>query len=247
MDLSLIEILLFIIPLFLMSFIYSSVGHGGASAYLALMAIFNFAPEKLKPIALVLNIFVSGISYWSFKRNKHFNWSLFYPFAISSIPASFIGGFLDVKPDLYKQILGAFMFLAVLRLLGILSIKSQKTRVINTSLALFIGALIGLLSGMIGIGGGIILSPVILLLGWGKIKETAAVSALFILVNSLAGLTGYFSYSLEIPSETYFFIPIVLTGGYLGSKWGSEKLKSNQLNIVLAAVLLVAGVKLILF
>lgn len=245
MDLSSIDILIFTVPLFFMSFIYSSVGHGGASGYLALMALFSFAPEKLRPIALVLNVFVSAISFWSFKKNKHFKWSLFYPFAISSIPAAFLGGWIEIDPSIYKITLGAFMFLAVLRLLRLVPSNSQKERIINIPVALLIGATIGFLSGLIGIGGGIILSPVILLLAWGKVKETAAVSALFILVNSLAGLAGQISNSITIPQESYIFLPIVLIGAYLGSKWGSEKLKDKQLNYVLALVLLVAGVKLI--
>ncbi|MEP7267506.1 MAG: sulfite exporter TauE/SafE family protein [Saprospiraceae bacterium] len=176
--------------LFLVAFLYSSVGHGGASGYLALMAFFSFAPETMWPTALMLNIFVSLIAFIQYYRSGHFKWQLFWPFAIASIPAAFIGGLIVVDAKIYKTILGVLLLFPVVRLGGVKfnAEETQKEQKLFTSL--IIGALIGLFSGMIGIGGGIILSPIILLLHWANMKQTAAVSALFILVNSMAGLAG---------------------------------------------------------
>ena len=161
------------------AFLYASVGHGGASGYLALMSVFSFPIAVMKPTALVLNILVSGISFFFYFREQQFDWKLFYPFAIASIPFSFLGGILTVETHVYKIILATVLIVAVLRLLGVFGKERIALKPVNLPLALVIGAAIGFLSGLIVIGGGIILSPVILLLGWGNMKQTAAVSALF--------------------------------------------------------------------
>lgn len=239
-----ISVFLLLLPL--VAFVYAGVGHGGASGYLALMALFLFPPEIMKPTALLLNIFVAGISFFAFKKRGHFKWKLFYPFAVASIPAAFVGGFLEVNPILYKRILGVLLIFAILRMLGFLGKEKETSKEVNVGLGLLIGAAIGFFSGMIGIGGGIILSPVILLMGWGKMKETAAVSALFILVNSIAGLSGYVLQGAAISSQSFLLVFIAFIGGVAGAYYGSGKLNNVQLRYMLALVLIIASVKLLM-
>ncbi|MEY2924300.1 MAG: hypothetical protein RLZZ337_848 [Bacteroidota bacterium] len=230
----------------LVAFLYASVGHGGASGYLALMALFSFPVGVMKPTALLLNIFVSGISFWFFRKNNHFSWKLFYPFAITSIPMAFLGGYISIDATLYKQILGVFLIIAILRMLNVFGTKQEKQNAPNLFGSLLIGSSIGLLSGMIGIGGGIILSPIIVLLGWGNMKQAAAVSALFIFVNSISGIIGFVSNVGSISAEAWYFIPVVLVGGSLGALYGSQKFNMATLRYVLAGVLTIAAIKLFL-
>lgn len=237
---------LFFVILSVVAFLYASVGHGGASGYLALMALFAFPSIVMKPTALLLNIFVSGISFWFFKKNNHFKWNLFYPFALTSIPMAFVGGYISINANLYKQILGVFLAFAILKMLNVFGKEKSSIKENNISLSLVIGASIGLFSGMIGIGGGIILSPVIILLGWGNMKQAAAVSALFIFVNSISGIIGFYSKGGIIPNEAWYFIPIAIIGGSLGALYGSQKFNGFVLKYVLAGVLTIAAVKLFL-
>ncbi len=235
-------LLLLLLPI--VAFLYASVGHGGASGYLALMSLFAFPVAFIKPTALVLNIVVSGISFYFYYREKEFEWKLFYPFAITSVPCSFLGGLLSIETHLYKIILATVLIFAVLRLLGLLGKEKAHIRPIHFASALQIGALIGFLSGLIGIGGGIILSPVLLLLGWATMKQTAAVSALFILVNSVAGLFGFLSKGEILPISSLLVITVVAIGGILGGYYGSKKFNSVALRNILALVLAIAIFKL---
>ncbi len=247
MDVFQIEIIVpFLLILIVVSFLYASVGHGGASGYLALMALFSFPSIYMKPTALLLNVFVSGISFWFFRKNQHFKWKLFYPFAITSIPAAFLGGYITINATLYKQILGVFLVFAILRMLNVFGKEKQEIKTNDFIVSLLIGAGIGLFSGMIGIGGGIILSPVIVLLGWGNMKQAAAVSALFIFVNSVAGIVGFSVNNGNIPTEAWSFIPIAIVGGSFGAMYGSQKFNMKTLKYVLATVLIIAAVKLFL-
>lgn len=237
--------LIFYLLLFFVAFLYSSVGHGGASGYLALMAFFSFAPETMRPTALLLNIFVSLTAFIQYYRSGHFRWQLFWPFAIASIPAAFIGGLIVVDAKFYKMILGVLLLFPVVRLGGLKFSEEKNKKEQGLLPSLIIGGLIGLLSGMIGIGGGIILSPVILLLHWANMKQTAAVSALFILVNSLAGLAGLFTKSFEIRPEMLWMIVVAFIGGLAGSYLGAKKFEGAFLKKVLAVVLLMASIKLL--
>lgn len=230
--------------LLIVAFLYSSVGHGGASGYLALMALFGFSNIVMKPTALLLNIFVAGVSFLIFRKREYFKWKLFYPFAITSIPAAFIGGYIQVTSSLYKYVLGVFLVLAILRMLVNLKRDESELRDNHLLLSLFFGGVIGLFSGMIGIGGGIILSPIIILLGWGTVKESAAVSALFIFVNSLAGIIGFSINGGSIPITAWYFIPAAILGGSLGAFYGSGKVSTRVLTYLLATVLFVAAMKL---
>jgi uncharacterized protein len=238
-------IVIFCVLLFLVAFLYSSVGHGGASGYLALMALFSFSPEVMKPTALLLNLFVSLTSFIQFYRGKHFNWKIFLPFAIASIPMAYVGGLVTVDGDLYKKILGILLLIPIIRFLFFANITVKELKKSNPYLSLLIGAGIGFLSGLIGIGGGIILSPILLLLKWADMKQTAAISALFIFVNSLSGLAGQLQKGINFSQDMYVYVAIAFIGGLCGAYFGSLKLRQNFLKYLLAAVLMVAAYKLL--
>ncbi|MFT7626741.1 MAG: putative membrane protein YfcA [Ulvibacter sp.] len=228
----------------IIAFLYASVGHGGASGYLALMAIFSFAPETMKPTALLLNIFVAGIAFYHYYKAGHFNMKLFLSFAITSIPLAFIGGMIEVDASLYKKILALLLVFAILKMLNVFGKESTLIRDIKVWQGLVLGGLIGFFSGLIGIGGGIILTPVILLMHWGKMKEAAAVSALFIWANSVSGLIGQVTSGISIGTETLVLVSIAFIGGFIGSYFGSKKINNQLLRYILAFVLTIASVKL---
>jgi len=238
------NIYLFLAILPLVSFLYSSVGHGGASGYLALMALFSFAPESMKPTALLLNLFVAGISFYYYYREGFFNTKLFLVFAVASVPLAFIGGTIEVDASIYKKILALLLIFAILKMLHVFGKENDQTKETRLWQGLVVGGVIGFFSGLIGIGGGIILTPVILLLHWGNMKEAAAVSALFIWVNSAAGLTGQLSSGITIEKESFLLVGIALIGAVLGGYYGSKKINSQNLRYILAFVLIIASVKL---
>lgn len=238
-----IWLFLFILPV--VAFLYASVGHGGASGYLALMALFSFAPETMKPTALLLNVFVAGIASYHYYKAGFFNKRLFLFFAIASIPMAFIGGAIEVDAAIYRKILGVLLIFAILKMLNVFGKERGSINKIEIWQGLIVGGIIGLFSGLIGIGGGIILTPVILLFHWGKMKEAAAVSALFILVNSASALVGQISIGVQIASDSFILVGIALIGGFLGSYHGSRKFNNGLLRYLLAFVLIIASVKLI--
>ena len=239
--------IIFILLIAIVAFLYASVGHGGASGYLALMVIFGISPLMMKPSALILNIFVSAIAFFQYYRQGYFRWKLLLPFIITSIPLSFIGAKIHIDVHTYKIILAACLFLAILRLIGLFGKSdSEKINEVNILLALFIGGIIGLISGMIGIGGGILLSPVLLLLHWAKMKETAAVSAVFIFLNSLSGIAGAFSSLENISSQIYIWAAVGIIGGTAGAYYGSSRFNIVVLKYILSIVLVFACVKLVI-
>ena len=235
---------LFIIVLPLISFLYASVGHGGASGYLALMTLFSFAPEMMRSTALLLNLFVSGIAFYHYYNAGHFNKKLFLYFALSSIPLSFVGGLLEINPSFYKKTLGLILLFAIIKLLYDFGNKKIQIKQVRLWQGLIFGGLIGFFSGLIGIGGGIILTPIILLFHWGDMKSAAAVSALFIFVNSASGLLGQVYLGAEINIETFALVGIALIGGFVGSYLGSKQMNSSVLRYILAFVLTLASIKL---
>lgn len=238
------NIYFFLLILPIVSFLYSSVGHGGASGYLALMALFSFAPESMKPTALLLNIFVAGMSFYYYYKAGFFNKKLFLAFAITSIPFSLLGGRFDIDASLYKKILAFLLIFAILKMLNVFGKESNKIKDIKLWQGFIVGALIGFFSGLIGIGGGIILTPLILLFHWGKMKEAAAVSALFIWVNSASALIGQLSIGVTIEKESFLLVAIALIGGVLGGYYGSKKINNQRLRYILAFVLIIACAKL---
>ena|SRR5450432_2158178 len=239
------SIFIFYVLLFVVAFLYASVGHGGASGYLALMAIFNIAPDVMKPTALLLNLFVSLTSFIQFYRGQHFKWKIFLPFAIASVPMAYFGGLVTLEGYIYKKILGILLLIPVVRFLFFANIPDSELKKSNIPLSLVIGAAIGFLSGVIGIGGGIILSPVLLLLKWTNQKQTAAISALFIFVNSISGLLGQLKKGIKFSPDMVTYVAIAFVAGILGAYFGSLKFKQTILKNVLAVVLLLAAYKLL--
>ena len=237
--------ILFLLGILIIAVLYSGVGHGGASGYLAFMALLNVLPDTMRPAALILNVFVSAIASYAFYRNKHLKIKLLWPFILTSVPAAFIGGTIHIEAGLYKTILGIFLLFAILRMI-VKPEANSITKEINISLALTIGALLGFFSGLIGIGGGIILSPIIILLGWGNYKETAAVAAIFILVNSIAGLSGFLLENTITDPFIAYMVVFGVVGGILGSYLGSFRVNERIMRYALAFVLTVASIKLII-
>lgn len=227
----------------LMAFLYASVGHGGASGYLAVMALFAVSPSLMKQSALVLNLSVSLFAFYSFYKGGYFRWRNFWPFAVTSIPMAYIGAKWPISDATYKQILAMCLILSVFRIMFKWNEKVEGKQV-PLLFGLLVGGGIGLLSGMIGIGGGIILSPLMLLFGWGTVKETAAVSALFIFVNSIAGLLGIPKWEIFQAYQLPILVVVATIAGMLGARWGSNKASIFWLKVVLAIVLLVASGKL---
>lgn len=240
------QIILLVVLFFIAATLYSSVGHAGASAYIAAMILVGIAPEMMKPTAFVLNIFVGSLVTYRFTKHGHFNWKLFWPFACTSIPSAFLTSYASIPIDWFKVGLTIILILGAIRLA---LINENSKPLINLPfsipLALFIGALIGGLSGLTGTGGGIFLSPIILFVGWANLPTTAGVSAAFILVNSISGLAGSIASTHFLPWAICIWVPVVVAGGYLGSHLGIKKLSPKIFLRLLAFVMLIAAFKLI--
>jgi uncharacterized membrane protein YfcA len=226
--------------------LYSSIGHGGASGYIAVLAMFSVAPAAFKPTALVLNILVSAVATFHFARAGHFSWRLFWPFAATSVPLSFVGGYLTVPASIYNPLLGIVLLASAVRLFSREDTGRPGSGPPPTTVALGIGAALGFLSGLIGVGGGIFLSPLMLLMDWGSAKEASAVAALFILVNSIAGLLGHVGGLQAIPSFVPILAATALCGGIIGSFFGSFRLQGVSIVRILSVVLTIGGAKLLL-
>ncbi len=246
MELSSTNSLFLPIAIFLVALLYSSVGHGGASGYLAIMAVASIAPAQMSSTALILNVLVAGIAWWTYSKAGHFRWSTIWPFLITSIPAAFIGSLLHVSNAAYFWLLAAVLLLAAFRLvLPIMRSRSSEVAPVRETIALPVGAGIGLFSGIVGVGGGIFLSPLMILMRWADTKTTSAAAACFVVINSLTGLAGRgFNSSFDLGMVG--FLPIVaFAGGIIGANLGANLLSSPVLRKVLAGVLLLACVKLV--
>lgn len=238
---------LIVTGIFIIALLYSSVGHGGASGYLALMALGGISPTLMRPQALILNLFVAGSAFILFYKSGNFNRKLLTWFAVTSVPAAYIGSQWHLNPSVYKIILGICLLIAMLRILYRPSEITKPVRPIPRVLALSIGLGLGLLSGMIGIGGGIILSPLLIIFRWSTVKQSAGISAMFILLNSLSGLAGIINQGYVPDERSAIWIFAALLGGLTGAYLGSKKLSVAGLRYVLSGVLCFAAIKLMIF
>jgi len=226
------------------AFLYSCVGHAGASGYIAVMTLFGLGTTTIRPTALMLNILVAIIASFQFWRAGHFSWKLFWPFALLSVPAAYFGGYLQLPARILKIIIGLVLLFSA----GRLFFRRGDPPAVAPpplSAALAVGSGIGFLSGLTGTGGGIFLTPILLFSKWAKTKRASAVSALFILVNSIAGLAGFVSARQSIPTLAMVLSAAAIIGGAVGSHLGSRMFPVRTISILLATVLVVAGCKLI--
>jgi hypothetical protein len=234
---------------FAAALLYSSVGHGGGSGYLAAMALLGMPPAMMRPTALVMNIGVASISLYKFARAGGFNWRLFLPFALTSVPMAFVGGRIHLPVAWFGVLLGVVLLYSALRLFSETLQGGGTGRVVSGPppvwLALLVGAGIGLLSGLTGVGGGIFLSPLVVLMGWATVRDSAAPTAAFILVNSVSSLIGLLTRQPTLPEALPWWVAAVLAGGLIGATLGARRLGNVGLRRALAAVLLVAGAKLV--
>jgi uncharacterized membrane protein YfcA len=227
--------------------LYSSVGHGGASAYLAIMALFAVTPEVMRPTALALNLVVAGLGSARYWLRGQVNWKLLFAFAIAATPAAYLAGGIHLPPEYYKPLVGALLIAAAIRLFW--SPKQLAYREVKTPsllIALPVGAALGFLAGLTGTGGGIFLSPLIILFAWETPRHTSGIAAGFIFLNSAAGLLGNVAAVRGLPPEMPWLVGAVALGAVLGTWLGVEKLPRDRLLQALGLVLTLAGAKLIL-
>ena len=226
------------------AFLYSSVGHAGASGYIAVMSLLSVAPEVIRPTALVLNVLVAAIASWQFWRSGHFVWRLFWPFALTAVPMAFVGGYVALPAEVLKRLIGIVLLASAVRLLMRPS-DDVVSREPSMLVALLLGGALGLLAGLTGTGGGIFLTPVLILAGWARAKTAGAVSAVFILANSFAGLAGNVSATSAFPTPALVLAATAAVGGTAGSYLGSHRLPHTTIKRLLAFVLVIAGAKLL--
>lgn len=226
--------------------LYSSVGHGGASAYLAIMALFAVAPETMRPTALTLNLIVAGFGTMRFALAGQTNWRLLLAFAATATPAAFLGGWIQLPPEYYRPLVGLLLWAAAVRLFWQPKrLAWQEVRQPSLALTLPAGAALGLLAGLTGTGGGIFLSPLIILFGWETPRHTSGVAAAFIFLNSAAGLAGNLAAVRALPPELPWLAAAVFAGALVGTWLGVARLPRERLLQGLGLVLVIAGAKLL--
>jgi uncharacterized membrane protein YfcA len=237
-----------LVGLFIAALLYSSVGHAGASGYLAIMALADLPPATLRPTALVLNLFVGTIGTLRFARAGYFSWRTLWPFLLGSVPFAFLGGGIDLPGEWYKRLVGLVLLVAAVRL-GLGSVRpddqKQKATPPPVLLSIALGALIGFLAGLTGTGGGIFLTPLLLFAGWAGTRQSGGVSVAFILANSTAGLLANPLSLQQLPSEIWTWVLVVVAGGLIGTELGTRRASIPVMRRLLGIVLLIAGAKLI--
>jgi uncharacterized membrane protein YfcA len=245
MGLSIADPWLLAILFFATAVLYSSVGNAGASGYLAAMTLGGFSPEAMKSTALLLNIIVACITVVRFSRAGYFSWPLFWPFTVASVPCAFLGGALVLPGPLYQGLVGVVLVFAAYRLFWYADRTTTHPTTVPRVMALLWGAGLGFVSGITGVGGGIFLSPLLLMMGWAEPRQSASVAAAFILVNSVAGLVGESLSVGALPNAAPLWAGAVAVGGFVGSELGVRQLAEVTLRRLLAVVLAIAGLKLI--
>ena len=236
---------LLILMICMMGVLYSSVGHGGASGYLAAMALFGLAPDVMKPAALTMNLFVASLVLIRLYRAHYFSWRLFLPIALASMPMAFWGGTLTPDARTFQYVVGAALLIASLSFF--IKIRNEHECVEpRLTIALPVGGILGFVSGLTGVGGGIYLSPLLLWLRWTKMRTNAAIAAAFILVNSAAGLAGHVMTVNTWPSDIGWYVIAALVGAVIGAEFAVRRLAPAVLRQLLGIVLVIAGVKMLL-
>lgn len=233
----------------LVALLYASVGHGGASGYLALFTLFGITTPAIAPVVLVLNIIVASTSFWHYRAKGHFSARMLIPFVTLSIPFAFIGGALHISERLFALILGIALLMSALRIITLRGNQPNDRQPSDKTLWLFglpTGAILGMLSGITGIGGGVFLSPVLVLTGWASVKQSAALASAFIVVNSIGGLIGQLTRTSLSLEALLPLVAVVVVGGAIGSYLGATRLSHRWLQVILSIVLLSAGTKLLL-
>lgn len=237
--------LIMTLAFFVVALLYAIVGHAGGSGYIAVMVLAGMALVDIRPVSLSLNVLVSLIATAQFVRAGHFSWRLFWPFMLGSLPLAWLGGTLQLSATPFKILLGLALLFSAWRLIA-QRIEPTRYRELSLLPAVAAGGVIGLLSGLLGIGGGIFLTPLLLLMGWAIPKQAAAVSAPFILVNSVFALVGFgMHHPIVLPTHFVEYAAAVVVGGLIGAYLGSHRLQSRTIVLVLSAVLLVAGGKML--
>ena len=233
--------------LFLGAILYTSVGHAGSSAYIAIMTLFNVQTSVIKPTALTLNIAVSTYASWRYIRNKFFDKKLFIFLSLGAIPSAFIGGHINLASEIYKPVVGVLLIFSGLRFIFLAASKNRELRDANYLVAVALGIAIGFLSGITGTGGGIFLSPLIIWLGWNHVKQASGTVAAFIFVNSVAGLLGNYKSTSSLPDTLPLFLGAVIIGALIGTRLGISRFSSVGVKRALGVVLIIAGIKFSLF
>jgi uncharacterized protein len=227
--------------------LYTSVGHAGSSAYIAVMTLFNLPTTVIRPTALTLNIAVSAYASLRYIRNNYFDKKLFFVLSLGAIPAAFVGGYINVPSEIYKPIVGVLLILSGLRFIFLAAVRDRDIKPVNYLLAILMGASIGFLAGITGTGGGIFLSPLIIWLGWNHVKQASGTVAAFIFVNSVAGLLGNYRSTSELPDTLPLFLGAVIIGALIGTRLGISRFSTVGVKRALGAVLIIAGLKFSLF
>lgn len=242
-----VQFLLVCASLLVIAFLYSAVGHAGASGYIAVLTLFAYPADVIRPVALVLNVLVATIGTIQFARAGHFSWTLFWPFAVLAVPLAYVGGYVTLPTHWLKVLIGLVLLLSAVRFLAKPG-SDPDARAPARGLAVAVGGGLGLLAGLTGTGGGIFLTPILIFMKWSKTKQASAASAMFILVNSIAGLAGFATNAgtlAFLPANFAWFPVMAVIGGGCGSYLGSRRLDATIIKRLLAVVLAIAGLKLV--
>jgi len=233
------------VAVFVAAFLFALAGHTGASAYLAIFGLTGMTPDTIKPTVLSLNVVVGSVAVYKFTRAGHFSWRLIWPFILTSIPFSFLGGLISLPTPIYRILVAVVLIYAAFRMLFDVPNKNgNPPNFPPVWLSLLLGAGIGFTAGLIGMGGGILLSPILLLTGWAGPQLTAGTIAVFVLVNSISGLLGHWTASMQLPSQLPIWGAVALVGGWIGAEIGSRRLSANFLRRMLGLILLISGLRM---
>jgi len=240
------DVLLLVPLIFLAALLFSSVGHGGASGYLATFALIGMAPDSMRPAALCLNVLVASIGLYKFYKVRAFDWQLFWPIALTSVPAAFLGGQINLPNPIYKTLVGLCLIYAAYTIfVQADKVDDVEVKPVSKPVQMSLGAVLGFLAGLTGVGGGIFLSPILLFFKWAKTKVISGVAAAFILVNSISGLSGFLTQSPSLPNGIIYWALAAIIGGLIGAEYGSKKLANPMVRKILALVLIFAGGKML--